>query len=448
MDRQAIKSALVEYARRTPFNTRDLWPQIEVLATLPASPKRAEQPRPRRADLLRPVVTAGALTLALLVAVFWLGQPQNKRPLLSNAGDILTEAAKATRSSDVRSLHTRSAQQYRYSDGSGINGWAKATGESWAVRPNMHREEVNYTIPNGEEFVSLTVGDGNALWRYQSQESDVVLVSEPLTRTLDVTDAARFQRIMVDMGTGKYEAQYLGMEEVAGREAYVIELTYTEAAGDYKPGREKLWIDRDIFMVLKSEIWNREASLIWSYVCTAVEVNIDIPRSTFTFERPAGATVWDTRPVDGQEAHGLWQAAARQAGHPLYMPPAMFDVTQFGYSPSVSAVAGRPYYDTVSKNVTVPYVTLSPSTLERLAFMPPGIWIEQGTPATLTIEGDSYDVQVGEAAGRFYAQTDGGVLVLDREGVRIAIRITLYSSHLPAREKAVELAESLTPVYP
>ncbi|HET9492804.1 MAG TPA: outer membrane lipoprotein-sorting protein [Chloroflexia bacterium] len=448
MDREAIRSALVEYAHRTPFNTRDLWPQIEGLAVLAVSPKRVERARPRGAGLLRPVITAGALTLALLVAVFWLGRPENTRPLLSSAGDILAEAAKATRSSDVRSLHTRSAQQYSYTDGVGMNGWAKATGESWAVRPNMHREEMNYTIPNGEEFVSLTVGDGNALWRYQSQESDVVLVSEPLTRTLDVTDAARFQQIIDDMGTGKYEAQYLGLEEVAGREAYVIDLTYAEAAGDRKPGREKLWIDRDIFIVLKSEIWNREGTLIWSYVCTTVEVNVDIPRSIFTFDRPAGTTVWDTRPVDEQEAHELWQAAARQAGHPLYMPPATFDVTQFATSPSVSAVAGRPYYDTVSKNVTVPYVTLSPSTLERLAFMPPGVWIEQGTPSTVSIEGDWYDVQVGDTTGRFYTQTDGGVLVLDREGVRIAIRITLYSSHLPAREKAVELAESLAPVYP
>jgi outer membrane lipoprotein-sorting protein len=448
VDRQAIKSALVEYARRTPFNTRDLWPQIEGLATVSSGPGRVAQSRPRRAGLLRPVITAGVLTVAVLVAVFWLAQPHKPRPLLSSATDILAEAAKATRSSDVRSLHTRSVQGYNYSDGRGINGWATATGESWALQPNMHSEVVTYTIPTGEQYIALTVGDGNVLWRYQSQESDLVLISEPLTRTLDVIDVARFQQIIEDTGAGKYKAQYLGPDEVAGRETYVIDLVRAEAASDYTPLHEKLWIDRDIFMVLKSEAWNKDGVLTWSYVCTIVEVNTDIPRSTFTFIRPSGTTVWDTRSVQEQEAHELWQEAARQAGHPLFMPPVTMDITQFGVSPPVLAAAGHPYYDPGSKSVTVPYATLPSSIPERLAFIPPGVFIEQGTPSTLTIEGDSYDVQVGDATGRFYAQKDGGVLVVDREGVRIAIRITLYSSLLPAKEKAIKLAESLVPVYP
>jgi outer membrane lipoprotein-sorting protein len=448
VDRQAIKSALVEYARRTPFNTRDLWPQIEGLATVASGPKRLAQSRHRRAGLIRPVITAGMLTVAVLVAVFWLAQPEKPRPLLSSATDILAEAAKATRSSDVRSLHTQSIQQYRYSDGSGSNGWARATSESWNLQPNMLREEVTYTTPGGEQYVALNVSDGNVLWRYQSQEADLVLASEPLTRTLDVPDVSRFQQIIEDMGAGKYETQYLGMGEVAGRDTYVIDLVHSDVTSGNRIKHEKLWIDRDIFMVLKSEAWNKDGALTWSYECTIVEVNVDVPRSTFTFTRPSGTTVWDTRPVQEQEAHELWQEAARQAGHPLYMPPATIDITQFGASPSVSAVAGHPYYDPGSKNVTVPYATLPSSMSERLAFIPPGILIEQGTPSTLTIEGDSYDVQVGDATGRFYAQKDGGVLVVDREGVRIAIRITLYSSLLPAKEKAIELAESLVPVNP
>jgi outer membrane lipoprotein-sorting protein len=446
MDKQAIKSALVEYARRTPFNTRDLWPQIEA-GTLTVSPKRAEQPHPRRAGLLRPVLTAGVLTLAMLVAVFWFGQQEKPRPLLSSATDILNEAAKATRSSDVRSLHTRSVQQYRYfSSGSGAGiGQATANSESWFLGPNMHREEVTFTIPSGEQFVAQTVGDGNLLWRYQSQHSDLVLVSEPLTRTLDVTDEARFQQIIEDMDADKSEAQYLGMEAVAGRETYVIDLVYAEATSDYRPKHEKLWIDRDIFMVLKSEAWNREGALIWSYVCTTVEVNGSVPRSIFTFTQPAGTTIWDTRPVGEQEAHKHWQEAARQTGHPLYMPPTTIEISQGDTS---FLVAGHPHYDPNSRNVTMPYAKPPSSTSERLAFIVPGILVEQGTPSTLSIDGDSYEVQVGDTTGRFYAQTNEDILVVDREGVRVAIRIAMHNSSLVAKEQAIKVAESLTLVRP
>lgn len=454
MNKQEIKGALTEYARRTPFNTRDLWPQIAERVTLSNASIKPSTTHDKKAtrhfypSLFRPAIAAGVLTLVLIFALFWMIQSPKTRPLLTGVTDILREAANADKSISGRNLHVASVEQYKYTSMNGTDeGTAQNHSESWIVSPITYREATTLTTPAGKEFISLSVGDSNLLWRYQSQEPSIVLISTPFTRTFDLLDVTQFQRIIDSVGAGTYRVQFSGMDKIVGRDTYVLEGTSLEPGVEnsvYRALHQRLWIDSDLFIVLKSEAQNEQGTTLWTYEVTKLETDISIPQSLFAFTPPAGTTVWDTRSQDDSDAVGLWEQAARESGLALSMPPTHIETSE-GY-PALEYFVGRPYYNSINRIVSVPYMSLPPTGATVSAFIPPSIMIEQGAPEDLVIAGEGYDVQVGEETGRFYPLHDGDVLTVDRDGVRIAIRITSLGSHVLAKNKAIELAQMLIPV--
>jgi negative regulator of sigma E activity len=89
------------------------------------------------------------------------------------------------------------------------------------------------------------------------------------------------------------EVSMLGVEEVDGRSAYVLEARpkAEESVLSELVSRTKVWVDRETWMVLKSSMYDNEGNLSIDVEIRDLKVNTGIPDSEFKFEIPEGAEV-------------------------------------------------------------------------------------------------------------------------------------------------------------
>ncbi len=113
-----------------------------------------------------------------------------------------------------------------------------------------------------------------------------------------------------------HDATTSGTATIAGRQAYMIDLGpdscppgYTLGSGGTpipmatlppaQQGRHTLWVDKQLYVVLKMELFNGDGSLQGRSEVTAFDINQHIPESVFTFAPPPEVThpqVTDLRP--------------------------------------------------------------------------------------------------------------------------------------------------------
>ncbi len=130
----------------------------------------------------------------------------------------------------------------------------------------------------GENYTM--VSNGRITWVYDKSHNEVIKVSTPKERP-----KFDYGELVKDLLKGN-EIKLLGVEKVAGRDCYVIEVTpknktfYTEA---------KLWIDEKYWYPLKIEVNYGEFNSTIEF--KNVQFNTGIPDSFFEFKPPAGAKV-------------------------------------------------------------------------------------------------------------------------------------------------------------
>lgn len=85
----------------------------------------------------------------------------------------------------------------------------------------------------------------------------------------------------------------LGVEEVDGRSAYVLETRpkAEESVLSELASRTKVWVDRETWMVLKFSMYDNEGNLSVDVEIRDLKVNVGIPDSEFKFEIPDGTEV-------------------------------------------------------------------------------------------------------------------------------------------------------------
>ena len=295
------------------------------------------------------LAAVAVLLLALGLSAFWLSRGSQqvsaqevlRKVVTLNVDDLGIQTYHLRTESDI----SFPAQFNGDTPVPGARIHSTSTFERWVSLPNRWRtdfRDASQPFIPGTDRVSGSVSDGTTEWSYNQDpagsEYDVQIgalrpdVTPPALRTipLPVGDLQPGQAVGVagnDQRPGEspmrhaflscyQDARITGTATIAGRQAYMIDLGPDSCPPGYRlvaggtpipmatlppaqQGRHTLWVDKQLSVVLKLELFNGDGSLQGRSEVTAFAVNPFIPESVFTFAPPPEVThpqVTDRRP--------------------------------------------------------------------------------------------------------------------------------------------------------
>ncbi|MCB2220504.1 MAG: outer membrane lipoprotein carrier protein LolA [Bacteroidetes bacterium] len=119
------------------------------------------------------------------------------------------------------------------------------------------------------------ISDGATLWTYIEDAEEVQINS------LEDAEESISPNKLLSSYSEDYRSKYIGEEFLYGTTAYVIDLTPIEGKSYYKV---RLIIDKEKDQLLDATIFDKNGST-YSYVIRKFTPNVDVPESTFTFDK-------------------------------------------------------------------------------------------------------------------------------------------------------------------
>lgn len=312
---------------------------------LSAGPRRRLPLRfglPRQGWPLVGLAAAAALLLALVGVTLWASRPQpvSAQEILDRAHATATDVEVA----GVRSFEMVETTVYRgiWTTVGQTTPRAEETRSErhvWFKAPNHWRYEVTLPPSSGQRPAPMrrvTVADGQTVWTYDSEQNVAQITADELGGpgkggiwlygNLNGQSDVALADILKEV-RNCYDPIVAGEDLVAGRQTYVVNLGATKcpsASAAETNGPQTIWVDKETFFVLRSEI--RDASgqrVISANEVTNIRYDVDLSDEVFTFSPPPGALVHDNRPKpapSGDEFERQIEAVARQADFPVFVP--------------------------------------------------------------------------------------------------------------------------------
>ncbi len=266
-----------------------------------------------------------ALVVAFLALAFFATRPPSV-----NAQQVLNQARSAA--SDLNSVNVKSFQMTQTSfnlfvddPNSTVTREARGETKTWYAGPTRWRIETKYESPNQPPYQSLTVADGESQWEYDATNK-TVNVQVAQEKSFPSPSILSLEFLQQDM-SNCYDPKVVGEETIAGRATYKVELGPAKCRSASAPqlnGPHTIWIDKETFFVLKSEIRAENSDQISSQVqVTGIQYNIELPKDLFSFTPPADAKINDMRPQPAPTANEYQtqlQALAPRVGFPIFAP--------------------------------------------------------------------------------------------------------------------------------
>lgn len=289
MRQDTIKRQLHEIAEaEVPNGSLDLSDRIRQHVQAHTVVPRPAQRSPRQ-RFLRPAMVAAA---AVAVVALAIGLLPGRTPSVS-AQEALRRAEQTTTFGlqGIRSLHGV------------MEITVPASGdvtreEYWVELPSRMRKDTVWPSGSGKYQTMLTDGTGTWAWATEQPntapdsisnldpaEMDTALYVIP-NPTASLDTPTESDGLCSQPGD---TLASLGEETMLGRTALVIDCRISDAAEGVAGTHIKLWIDKDIFVVLKSQQFEPSGALFVENAFTQFEVNGTIPSDRFT--PPAGVPV-------------------------------------------------------------------------------------------------------------------------------------------------------------
>lgn len=279
--------------------------------------------------------TAGMLTVALVAAFvaphFWSDEPK------VSAAEILAQAAAvAAGEADTPPYHMVSA--YQLAPGRDYNEVTEIVTEIWYGGSDRYRLEYRSSQGPDSSYLDGNVVNGDDAWRYLQNRCELPVASDPrmcdgVLRAVHGPSSAlgvggdslagpgSLGAVIAAYGPGSCRSADLqGDDIVLGRATYVVAITPDAGScpprGEDEQGvriesvrdsSETIWVDKETFLVLRSEHSQREG-VSSVYGVSQIEVGEDLPESIFTYQSPEGVAV--------QEVEN-YREAAEVLGPPL-----------------------------------------------------------------------------------------------------------------------------------
>jgi len=178
------------------------------------------------------------------------------------------------------------------------------TVSEWHKRPDMMRLE--YLSPE-DVAGRLIVDNGTNAWHYEPR-LNMAFEGPTFEGDLLSRDLTLLHR--------NYRLTSLGVDEVIGRQAYVVVLD------PVMPGvRRQFWVDRATGTILRSEERDPDRGVILSTYFSRVSFSLNLPDAYFRFRMPGGARVYR---MPSAEAGSMSPAALeQQVRFPVLIPPVL-----------------------------------------------------------------------------------------------------------------------------
>jgi hypothetical protein len=480
-----------EYAEKNRPHRLDLWPAIYGRISLNREAPRSQTRQHPLSALfssrlgMKLPALAGALTLVLvtlgMAGFLTLGQPR-----AASAAEVLArveQAAMGGAAQDIRSFHG----DYTFRSRHDANGaFFESQRETWFVTPDKYLSLGTMRDVDGREWSWFGGTDGKLHYNYRSDMAQLQLyeplpasesgdnrsMMDPLQIYLlepsdlqTVIEGARQKTRPVDPRSEPrppymYDAKLAGSDTILGRPTYVIELTLVPGAslqrtGAQIPERVKLWVDNQIYVVLRTEGWDAQGRVLESSGYTSFEINTSVDPAVFDFTAPSDAAIVDMRLADAEAIGKGWQQASQQA------PFALFTVAEPSMT-SLGLIPGRPiFYEargTVSQMFQAEVVIkVPPSTWkvrggkyntgdsDSITEVRPRLVMVQGSPSSISTAALSGGkaVQIGNITGHMYKRDGLHILIFDRDGTRIMLSELVYPGFQSAGSLDEQSVEAL-----
>ncbi|HKP52670.1 MAG TPA: hypothetical protein VJ183_08450 [Chloroflexia bacterium] len=481
MSKEFVKAALREEAESNVPAQPDLWAKLSKRVDATARPQ-ARRGRLRMSFNPRPLLLGGAL--ALLLIALWSATLWTQPASVVSAEEIFARAAQVVAEepgADIHSFYGVYTSRYRNDPNGRFN---EDRQETWFEAPDKYAHENANIYADGLEHTWSYGTDGTFTYQYMSDlnrihlsDLDTFYLRDPETTTLKVrpfqptnlnTLMERVRRKLAPARDPRseprppymYDVKLVGEERVLGRGAYVLELSLVPGASVQSPDSQvpekmKMWVDKEIYAVLRIKGWNAEGVVLQSGAYEIFEVNRSVQFDPVALLAPPGTDIIDTRPAETRdELDRAWQQAALRARYTVF---------NTGDYP-IGLKHGRPWYDArrevisqqfegkVLAKMTAVVDASGKSTPVRPATEPQmrevtKLIITQGPPASIEADGmgAGVAVPVGKFAGRFYSQDGANTLIFDLEGTRIKLyapRVLGVDSTYTS-EELVNIAETL-----
>ncbi len=298
---QHIRRLLNDIAEaEVPEGSLDLAARIRQRARAPR-PDPVAAPRSRRQGLLRPAL-GGLCLLAVLALGLSLMPGQTVSVSAQEALKRAEQQASAFGLAGARSLH---GVMETVAPGSGT----VVREEIWVEQPGHLRKETTWppTPQSGADLQTmLTDGTSAWVWSVPAATPDVppdsiLLIDQAEMDTALYTIPNPYVSLdpsgQPPAGLCAQPGDQLalvGEEAMLGRTALVVDCRVA-ATGDTPGAHLKLWIDKQLFVVLKFDYYEANGELFVQSRFTQLEVDPAIPAERFTFAPPAGVPIEDHR---------------------------------------------------------------------------------------------------------------------------------------------------------
>jgi hypothetical protein len=488
MSKEFVKAALREDAESHVPAHPDLWPSIAKRVHVTNRPQ-SRIPRLRLAFNPRPLLMAGALALLLisLWSIATFTQPVrtvSAEEIVARAAQVLTEEPGA----GLRTFHGVYTFRYRHDPNS---AFAEQREETWFQTPARYARVTSNPYSNGQDSAwfygiedGFTYQHAPGLNYIQMADLAFFHMQDPTTTTLkirpfsptsleSVLEVAR--RKLPPPLNGKsdprppymYEVKLMGEEQVLDRSAYVVEMTLVPGASLQSPNMQvpekmKMWVDKELYAVLRIEGWNAEGVVLQSGVYTSFEVNGNTQFDVLNTLAPSGTDIVDIRPVpDAATLDKGWLEATQRAAYTVFKPSRSLD----------SLMPGRPFYNSRREVISQQYQGHATLDMQSVVEVFPAVatpdpeWsvrgakpkevtltkliITQGLPSSIKADdmGNAVPVHVANHQGFFYSQDGANTLIFDRDGTRIKLSSSpFFGVEALTSEQLVQIAETLQPV--
>ncbi|MEO8287467.1 MAG: outer membrane lipoprotein-sorting protein [Chloroflexota bacterium] len=306
MDRQQIKQVLAEYAQS--YMPGDA--SINLWSGIRSQVIEAEQVRSSQRDskqvrqgfralengrmVLTSLLASGVVLLGILsLLLYWTIQS----PSPVSASEILARAsAAADRNNTSTVVSTHAIVQVRYRN-SPSEQFTQSAQEWWDQAPDKSRTDSRLTADGNDfYFVLIKVGTTRYMYNANTRELQIDTISRSATTAGGDLVTATGEASSIGKFGQLYDAVLLGDEQVAGRSAYVLELTAKATTGvNFPQYRKKVWIDKEAYLMLGEQDWDKDGTLLYESKCQRIEINPNLDRSIFELNPPAGTKIRDLR---------------------------------------------------------------------------------------------------------------------------------------------------------
>ena len=187
--------------------------------------------------------------------------------------------------------------------------------------PNNLRIETTATDPSGATGRQQLFFDGKAAWVYAPDAK----VAQPIDPRMVLSQSPFAPSTLAGAIEGLsqvFNARQLADDVVLSRSAHVLELAPKDPANSGPMAKITTWLDAQTLLQLGADVRDAQGQLLMTWRFVALEMNVDIAASDFTFTPSADVRIGQVLPPGAITAMRmqLWGQLAAQSAFQVFRP--------------------------------------------------------------------------------------------------------------------------------